>query len=85
MTPEEFDEFCNEIIPQQLFHVDYNDMDDESGARLEEVILVSLIANNSSCLVHKPLQWFLDEYLTKFVDIQYKKEITTIELPNFNK
>jgi len=63
MTKEQFDEFVNEVIPQQLFHVDPTDLDDESGAPLDEVILVSLIANDLSCLKHKPLQWFLDTFL----------------------
>lgn len=63
MTEERFQEFIHEIIPQQLFHVFPTDIDDESGARLDEVILVGLIANQPSCLIYKPLQWFLDTYL----------------------
>ena len=63
MTKEQFDEFCNEIIPQQLVHVEPTDLDDETGAKLDEVILVGLIANRPECLKHKPLQWFLDTYL----------------------
>jgi len=63
MTEEDFNEFINEIIPQQLFHVEPQDIDDESGAKLDEVILVSLIANRPSCLKHKPLQWFIDYFL----------------------
>ena len=65
MTKEQFDELVNEVIPQQLFHVDPTDLDDESGAQLDEVILVGLIAKDPSCLVHKPLQWFLDHFLIK--------------------
>lgn len=63
MTTEQFDEFVNEIIPQQLFHVDPTDLDDDGGGKLDETILVGLIANRPSCLKHKPLQWFLDTYL----------------------
>jgi len=63
MTKEQFDEFINEVIPQQLFHVEPTDIDDESGAQLDEVILVGLIANDPSCLKHKSLQWFLDKFL----------------------
>jgi len=63
MTKEQFDEFINEVIPQQLFHVEPKDRDDESGGQLDEVILVGLIANRPSCLKHKPLQWFLDKFL----------------------
>ena len=63
MTKEQFDEFVNEIIPQQLFHVEPTDIDDGTGARLDELLLVDLISNNPSCLKHKPLQWFLDTFL----------------------
>jgi len=63
MTNERFEEFCHEIIPQQLFHVEPKDLDDDTGGRLDETILVGLIANSPGCLKHKPLQWFLDTYL----------------------
>ena len=52
-----------ESFPQQLFHVEPTDFDDETGAKLDEVILVRLIANTPGCLKYKPLRWFLDEYL----------------------
>jgi len=65
MTKEQFDELVNEVIPQQLFHVEPTDIDTESGAQLDEVILVGLIANDPSCLMYKPLQWFLDTFLIK--------------------
>jgi len=65
MTPEQFNEFCGEVIPQALFHVDYADYDDETGGRLEEVILARCIGQNVGCLKYKPLQWFFDTYLTK--------------------
>ena len=42
---------------------DGSDDDDDNGGRLDETILVGLIANSPSCLKHKPLQWFLDTYL----------------------
>ena len=63
MTKQDFNIFIDEIIPQQLFHVEHQDIDDKSGGRLEEVILVKLIAENVECLKHKPLQWFLDKFL----------------------
>jgi hypothetical protein len=65
MTEIQFKEFTEEIIPQQLFHVYSNDIDDKSGGKLDEVILVGLIAHNIECLKHKPLQWFLDTFLIK--------------------
>jgi len=63
MTPEQFEEFTEEIIPQQLFHVEPTDIDDGTGAKLDELLLVDLISNNPECLKHKPLQWFLDTFL----------------------
>jgi len=63
MTHLQFNEFVEETIPQQLFHVGHDDRDDVTGGRLEEIILVNLIANNLGCLKHKPLKWFLDKYL----------------------
>jgi hypothetical protein len=63
MDERRFEEFCNEIIPQQLFHVEPTDLDDKTGGKLDETILVGLIANSPECLKHKPLRWFLDTYL----------------------
>jgi len=65
MDEKQFREFIEETIPQQLFHVEPTDIDDATGARLDEVILVGLINVNISCLKHKPLQWFLDTFLIK--------------------
>lgn len=73
MTHEEFTEFTEEVIPQALFHVTYTDIDDETGGRLEEVILAGLIGHNSGCLKYKPLQWFLDTYLSKPLDTYFSK------------
>jgi hypothetical protein len=63
MTEEQFNVFVNEDIPCALFHVQPTDIDDDSGAKLEEVILVKIIAENLSCLKYKPLQWFINTYL----------------------
>jgi len=63
MTPDQFDEFIWEILPQQLFHVEDTDKHDESGACLSEAILVKVIAANLGCLKYKPLQWFIDNYI----------------------
>jgi len=63
MREEQFREFTEEVIQQQLFHVYPTDIDDEGGGRLDEAILVKIIAQNSWCLKYKPLQWFLDTFL----------------------
>jgi len=65
MDEQRFIELIHEIIPQQLYHVDSQDLDDEGGGKLDETILVGLIAQDPSCLKHKPLQWFLDQFLIK--------------------
>ena len=65
MTEEQFKEFTEEVIPQHLFHIDPQDIDDDSGGKLDETILVGLIAKDPSCLKHKPLQWFIDMFLYK--------------------
>jgi len=65
MTTEQFNEFTEEVIPQQLFHVMPTDIDDKTGAKVEELILINLIAGNPECLGHKSLSWFLETYLTK--------------------
>ena len=63
MTEEEFDIFINEDLPQQLFHVIKSDVDDKTGANLEELRLVQMIASNPECLAHKPLRWFIEYFL----------------------
>lgn len=63
MTETQFEEFVDEIIPQQLFHVSPDDIDDETGCKLEEVILIRLIAQHIHCLKYKPLQWFINKFL----------------------
>jgi hypothetical protein len=73
MDERRFEEFCNEIIPQQLFHVEPTDLDDKTGGKLDETILVGLIANSPECLKHKPLRWFLDTYL--ITEEEWNKQI----------
>lgn len=70
MTPDQFDEFIWECIPNQLFHVEDTDKHDESGACLPEVILVKLITRNPECLKYKPLQWFIDTYIPKTHEVK---------------
>lgn len=67
MTPEEeleYDEFY-ELLCQQMFHVLSDDLDDETGAKLEEVILVQLLANHPKMLKHKPLKQWVEEIIGK--------------------
>ena len=63
MTNEQFEQFIWEDIPCALYHVDANDIDDNSGGKVDETILVNLIAQNIKCLKYKSLQWFLDTFI----------------------
>ena len=88
MTTEQFREFTDEVIPQQLFHVEPKDRDDKTGGRLDETILVGLIANRPACLKHKPLQWFLDRYLIsekEWDEMMEKNEAITKRLSQSQK
>lgn len=80
MTEERFKEFNDEVIPSALFHVEPTDIDDDTGGKLEEVILVRLIANNPECLKHRPLQWFIDTHLP-----YPEKTFAEIEQTDFEK
>jgi len=63
MTQQEFDELCWETIPQQLFHVFRTDLDDKTGAHLDEIILLNIIHDHLEVLSIKPLQWFIDTFI----------------------
>jgi hypothetical protein len=63
-TQNQFNEFCFEIIPQQLFHVTTTDLDDNIGCRLDELTLVNLLHNNPTALKFKSLEWFVKTYIT---------------------
>lgn len=63
MTEEQFREFTDETIPCALFHVDFEDKDDETGAKLDEVILIGLLNENLDALIHRPLSWFVQNYI----------------------
>ena len=63
-TQEQFDEFIGETIPQQLFHVMSTDIDDETGVRCDEIILLSLLHQNPEVLRYKNLAWFVEYFIT---------------------
>jgi translation elongation factor EF-4 len=75
MTEEEFEEF-NESLSQSLFHVLSDDIDDETGASLEEVILVQHLASNPKALARKPLKQWVEEFVGKcyLEDLKRKNE-----------
>jgi len=63
VAKEELDEFKNELLPQAFFHVSKNDIDDVTGGKLGEVILVEMLAANIGVLKYHPLDYWIKTYL----------------------
>ena len=64
-TEEQFNEYVWVDIPSALFHVMDTDIDDVTGAKLEEVLLLDMLSGHPELFKFKPFQWFLDTFLTK--------------------
>lgn len=64
-TQEQFNEFINEIIPQQLFHILPTDIDDTVGIRCDELILLELLYTSPEILKFKPLSYFINTFIPK--------------------
>jgi len=84
MTTEEYNEFIYETIPCALFHVDHDDIDDDTGGSLGEVILVRLIAAHPGCLAFNDLDWYVDKFLTGYLRAVEKEKINPILDRMFN-
>jgi len=67
---EEF-EIC---LSQQLFHVFSDDIDSETGAKLEEVILIMLLAEHPKMLKYKTLKQWVTEIVGKCYLADVKKQ-----------
>ena len=65
MTIEELEKFEFEDLPSALFHVMSDYIDDESGGRLEEVILVQMLAKYPGALKHHPLSYWVEHNIGK--------------------
>ena len=63
-TKEQFEEFIDEIIPQQLFHITLTDIDSETGARCDEIILLGILHQNPELLRYRSLSWFVECFIT---------------------
>ena len=62
MTSEEFTTFlCS--IQESLFHVERTDIDDDSGARLDEIILIKHLIMHPEALSVRPLIWFYNNFI----------------------
>lgn len=55
-TKEQFDKWFYETVPSALFHIEPTDMDDATGVKLDELILVGLINTNPEVLKFKNLK-----------------------------
>lgn len=64
MTKEKFEEIVNDEIVCNLFHVSASDIDDKTGAKIEELVIVEAIARNPELLSIKPLSWFIQTFLS---------------------
>lgn len=63
MTQEEFEVWIGVTVPSALFHVPHDATDDEHGGKLDETILVRLIAENPGVLKYKSLHWLTNHFL----------------------
>jgi|APGre2960657404_1045060.scaffolds.fasta_scaffold229594_2 hypothetical protein len=62
-TPEQFNEFVRETIPCSLFHIMPTDIDDETGVRRDELILLQCLNDYPEALRYKSLSWFVEYFI----------------------
>lgn len=60
---EKFKEYTEEVIPQALFHINHNDIDDATGAHLDDMILLDILHENKDLLKVKDLMWFMRRFM----------------------
>ena len=73
MTQEQLDEFEFELLPQALFHVMSDDIDDETGAKCEELILIQMLNSYPEVLKHKPLSYWVEHNIGRCYSADVKK------------
>ncbi len=66
MTQEEFEIWIGETVPCALFHLMDTDKDDVHGVKLDELILVELIAKNPGVLKYKSLDWLVNHFINTY-------------------
>ncbi len=66
MTQEDFEIWADETVPSALFHVMDTDKDDVHGVKLDELILVELIAKNPGVLKYKSLDWLVNHFINTY-------------------
>ena len=65
MTEEELNKFEFEDLACAMFHVMSDYIDTESGGKLEEVILVQMLAATPGALKHHPLSYWVEHNIGK--------------------
>jgi hypothetical protein len=63
MTQEDFETWAGVTVPSALFHVMDTDKDDVHGVKLDELILIELIAKNPGVLKYKSLDWLVNHFI----------------------
>ena len=63
MTEQEFNEWIEITVPCALFHIPADAMDDEYNVKLDELIIVRLIAENPGVLKFKSLHWIINHFI----------------------
>ena len=73
MSEEEFRELMVEL-QCDLFHVMSDDLDDDTRAPLESIILIKFLNRHPKILAEKSLRWFVDEFMGKCYLEDIKKD-----------
>lgn len=63
-SQEKFDTYIDEVIPCAFFHVEPKDIDEKTGAKLEDIILLNVLSEHPELLKFKSLDWFVKYFIT---------------------
>lgn len=63
-TREEFEEYIDVEIPCAFFHVMPTDIDDETGAKREDIIMLNVLSERPELLKFESLDWFVKKFIT---------------------
>lgn len=88
MTKEKFETLIHEDIPSALFHVSVKDKDEKTGIKMDELILLEILAANPTALLHKDMAWFYQQFIVETeadVDTPYLIEVSIEREYKYNK
>ena len=69
-TPEQFNEFVRETIPCSLFHIMPTDIDDETGVRRDELILLQCLNDYPEALRYKAVEPHIAPFIPVFINVR---------------